>query len=109
MPWVKGQSGNPHGLSVRRRGVRELARRHTIKAIRTLVMLCGDPEDPFLPGAEDEKVRLGAAKALLDRAWGPPDAPLLTEIPDDELRREVERRAKLERAGGDVETPAAPH
>jgi hypothetical protein len=108
MPWVKGQSGNPSGL--RKRSVREMARKYTRAAIRTLAFICGDPEDPEMPGAEEAKDRVAAAKALLDRGWGPPDAPVLSEIPDDELRAEVERRIALERTGGEVEAePAPPH
>lgn len=57
-----GQSGNPSG---RPKGIAAKAREHTDSALATLVA-----------GLEDEsgKVRIAAANALLDRAYGKPIA-----------------------------------
>lgn len=54
-----------------------LARKHTVKAIRTLVTI--------LENGESEQARIAAANALLDRAWG--KAPQSITIDD---QRDVE-------------------
>lgn len=63
-----GQSGNPGGRSPRvgpnGETVAQLARKHTARAIDTLVELLGEEQ------AAD--VRLKAAEALLNRGWGKP-------------------------------------
>ena len=57
----KGQSGNPGGRPKEIEGVRELARKHTEEAINTLVKMLRSRND---------RVRVAAAEALLDRGWG---------------------------------------
>lgn len=58
--WKPGQSGNPGG---RPKGIAALARAHTDKALEVLVEGM-DNDDP--------RVRVTAAKEVLDRGWGKP-------------------------------------
>ena len=55
-----GQSGNPGG---RPKGIAALARQHTDRALEVLVEGMED---------DDRKVRIAAAKELLDRGYGKP-------------------------------------
>jgi len=55
-----GQSGNPGG---RPKGIAAKAREHTDKALEVLVEGMAD---------EDPRVRVTAAKEVLDRGWGKP-------------------------------------
>jgi hypothetical protein len=57
----KGKSGNPGGRPKAEIAVRDLARQHTVAAIRALVEALD---------ATTESVRVSAAQALLDRGWG---------------------------------------
>jgi len=63
-PFAKGQSGNPSGRKKVPADVIEAAKAHTQTAISTLADICTH-------GA-DEKARISAAEALLNRAWGKP-------------------------------------
>jgi hypothetical protein len=63
--WVKGQSGNPAGRPALPAEFREQIRRHTPAAIAVLVDALKDP---------DARVRVAAAKELLDRGHGRPAA-----------------------------------
>lgn len=57
----KGQSGNPGGRPKAAGEIRELARKHTQAAIRALV-----------DALQDERTKVSAAVALLDRGYGKP-------------------------------------
>jgi hypothetical protein len=61
--WAKGQSGNPAGRPALPAEFREQIRSHTAAAIRVLVNALNDP---------DARVRVAAAKELLDRGHGKP-------------------------------------
>lgn len=63
-PFKKGQSGNPGGKPKALREVIALARSHTVLSINTLAEIAAK--------GDSEQARLGAANALLDRAWGKP-------------------------------------
>jgi hypothetical protein len=60
----KGQSGNPGGRPRVAKTVQELARRHTILAIKTLADISRN--------GEREASRVAAAATLLDRGYGRP-------------------------------------
>lgn len=60
-PFPKGQSPNPAGRPKAALNVQELARTHTEAAINTLADCLRDP-----------KLKVQAAEALLNRAWGRP-------------------------------------
>ena len=64
MVWAPGQSGNPGGRPSGLSEIREAARKHTKASLDTLVAALG---------AASEAVRVSAANALLDRAWGKPE------------------------------------
>lgn len=70
-----------------------------------LADIAGDPRDASKPGSKDDKARASAANSLLQWGHGKPDAPMLSEYSDNELRAEVQRRANLERARETVEPP----
>lgn len=59
-----GVSGNPNGRPKIPQDVIDAARAHTETAIATLVSMCQT--------SEDDKVRVQAAEAILNRAWGKP-------------------------------------
>ncbi len=63
MPFQPGQSGNPGGRPKDNAVVRDLAREHTLGAIKALADALED---------ENSRVRVTAAEALLDRGWGKP-------------------------------------
>jgi hypothetical protein len=61
-PFQRGQSGNPGGRPKAVAEVRDLARKHTALAIKTLVSI--------MQHSDKDAARVAAAQALLDRAWG---------------------------------------
>jgi hypothetical protein len=61
--WKAGQSGNPNGRPKPEVDIAALARKHGTKCIEVVVDLLS---------SEDEKMRLSAAIALLDRGFGRP-------------------------------------
>jgi hypothetical protein len=63
-----GQSGNPGGRRKSSATIIDLARTHSVDAIKTLATICNDPEAAPAP-------RVAAAMALLDRGWGRPMQP----------------------------------
>ena len=67
-PFSKGVSGNPKGRPPLRHDVRTLARRHGLEALQVLVDLMHDA---------DPRVRVRAAEAVLDRAYGRPAPELV--------------------------------
>ena len=94
--WLKGQSGNPGGRPRLPADVRELARRHTLDAVRTLGELMRSELAP--PG-----VRVRAAEALLDRAWGRPTQATIAVPPrsvrdmtDEELLAIIQGHSTVE-------------
>jgi hypothetical protein len=72
--WAKGQSGNPAGRPALPAEFREQIRSHTAAAIAVLVRALDD---------EDARVRVAAAKELLDRGHGKP-----ATVADVTLRQE---------------------
>lgn len=77
-----GESGNPGGRPKLPAAVREALRGATLRAVETLIGLLD---------AEDSKIRLAAAAALLNRVIGPAPIGLaaddLERIQDDLLSR----------------------
>jgi hypothetical protein len=63
MPFVKGQSGNPGGRPKEAIGIKALALAHCERSIEVLAQLLN---------SADEKSRIAAANALLDRGIGKP-------------------------------------
>ena len=83
MPFRKGASGNPGGMTkkdvVRLGHVRELARVHTDDAIDTLATLMLARDAP--PAA-----RVNAAQYLLNRAWGMPESSATIKVERSNVR-----------------------
>ena len=86
-----GESGNPGGRPAGHGEIREIARKHTNPAIETLAAIMND-------ASASPSARVGAATALLDRAWG---------RPEQSIRASVDSNASmlddaLEKAAGDL-------
>jgi hypothetical protein len=70
--------------------VAALAREHTAAAVATLVEMLT---------ADDEKLRVAAAAALLDRGWGRPGQPIeaarpFAQLSDEQLTRAIDHLRK---------------
>lgn len=84
-PWKPGQTGNPNGRPKKVQQIIDRAQEHAEAALDALIELVN---------SEDERVKLQAATALLDRGLGKPkqtveDVTSKTEVSDytvDELR-----------------------
>jgi hypothetical protein len=63
--WKPGESGNKDGRPKAYKDIQELAKVHTPAAIAALVL-----------SLQDERTRVPAAVALLDRGWGKPSQSL---------------------------------
>jgi hypothetical protein len=78
VPFVKGQSGNPSGRAIYKtktgKTLADLAREHTEEAIKTLVSIMRNEEQPAA-------ARVGAADKILNRGWGM--APQTIAFTDD--------------------------
>ena len=59
--WKPGQSGNPGGRPKRLDDVKELARSHTVDAIKRLAY--------WMNSKKNSRVSVAASQALLERAW----------------------------------------
>ena len=62
--WKPGQSGNPGGRPKELGHVRELAKKHTEEAIKTLAAM--------MKNGVPDRTRVAAAEAILDRGYGRP-------------------------------------
>ena len=62
--WKKGESGNPGGRPKELKGLQELAREYSPRALQTLAHIAEN--------GENEGARVAASVALLDRGWGKP-------------------------------------
>lgn len=79
----------PSGRTTTVRAVRDLARKYTTRAVRVIANL--------MEHGRDERVRLSAAEAILDRAWGRPsqEVKLTEDVDPAETSRRRERIAQL--------------
>lgn len=76
----KGQSGNPGGRPKAQGDLRDLARKHTADALRTLAEI--------MATGESEQARVSAANSLLDRGYGKPTQQIDANVhinPEDAL------------------------
>ena len=103
--WTKGQSGNPGGRPKALGDIREIARKHTREAIKTLVTVMQTPK-------ATDQARVHAATALLDRAWGRPAQTIRASVErdtdvDERLAGSAAELIRSIRATGGIENNAA--
>jgi hypothetical protein len=77
-PWQPGQSGNPAGMSAAKREAHRMARLASPGAVAVLTESMMDP-------AEDARVRIVAAGAVLDRGLGRAKEPPPEESESDQI------------------------
>lgn len=101
MPWVKGQSGNPKGAPKRT----DRGRLEYTKMIRGYIPLALEALVQALQGDD----RVAAVKVILAYGLGKPAEMQLTlsEIPDDVLWAEAQRRYDADRRRRAAEETAA--
>jgi hypothetical protein len=88
--WLPGTSPNPGGRPAALNEVRDLARKHTAKAVANLAKIADS--------GKSEMARIAASVALLDRGWGRPTQPIagddeMPPISVEAIEREREERA----------------
>ena len=88
-----GQSGNPSGRPKSDKTIQELAQKHTVTALNTLVAIAQDTK-------VNPKARINACTALLDRGWGKPsqycESHTSLEIQKPQMNKiDVEERIRL--------------
>jgi hypothetical protein len=83
-PFVKGESGNPHGRPKELEDVKAAAREYSAQAIERLA---------FWMNSDDPKASVSATNALLDRAFGKPQQSM-----DVDMRLSLELATRLEAA-----------
>jgi len=92
MTFAKGQSGNPGGRPKNvlpdGRTLADVAREHTLDAVKTLVDVMGDPQAA-------EAARVSAANAILDRGWGKPKQDVGLDATEDAADLIAAARARL--------------
>ena len=74
--WKPGQSGNPMGRPPRHLDLAAIAREHTVEAVEKLVEVMR---------GEDHSRALYAIQQLLDRGWGKPITPIVSDQPVESL------------------------
>ena len=83
-PFPKGQSGNPGGRPKALRDIVELAQSHAPDAIETLTTIMRNEEAPAA-------ARIGAASAILDRAFGKaPQAVQMSGLDGGPIEQRIE-------------------
>ena len=92
----KGRSGNPSGRPKVVTEVRDLAREHTNRAIRTLVSVMEDEDKPAA-------ARVSAANHILDRGYGKPQQEM------DHEPQEMDTLSALMRGIGQHSLPLLGH
>lgn len=83
-PWKPGQTGNPNGRPKKAQQIVDKAQDHAEEALKAMIDLLK---------SEDERVKLQAAQAILDRGLGKPKQTIednrkseVTDYTADELR-----------------------
>lgn len=104
--FTPGRSGNPSGRpkrDERHQRIEDIAKEHTEDAIAALADIANNPES-------NERARVAAAEAILDRGWGRPverseqgtPGAFGRESPEEIRKRINERKARLDNPEGNV-------